>query len=178
MMKSAVSQRHDSRLPPQACPVELKRYHTIGQASCEVYEALSKACTKHTEHQAHFYVKVEQEVAHGCFESQIKFNMAFTHLTSPNSTHQDDFLWFVVSYTTGSDYKNPRIEGMADGSGENLAQSLKRQMEPSQTTIAKKQKKNNRFHASTPAPPPPVHSLAVISIPSSLKSVDSRGGDL
>ena len=176
MTKSSVNQRGAPKHAAQVIPVELQRYHTIGQASCQVYEALSKACTKHTEHQALFRVKVEQELVHGIQGSRFKFDMAFTSPKSSSSAQQDDLLWFVINSIVGDNDTDPSVEGIADERKEDLVQSLKPQIEPSEVVAAKKQKKRVRFHASTP--PPPVPILAAIPIPSSLDSFDSMRRDL
>ena len=39
---------------------DIRKYQTIGEASGLVYEALGKACNKHTEHIAHFRVEAEE----------------------------------------------------------------------------------------------------------------------
>ena len=174
MTKSSISQRRDPQSAAQITPMELQRYQTIGQASCRVYEALSKACTKHTEHQALIRVEVEQELVHGNYGSRFKFDMAFTSPKSSSSAQQDDLLWFVINSTVGDEDTDPSVE---DASKEDLVQSLKRQIEPSEGVAAKKQKKRVRFNASTPAPPP-VPILASISTFSGLDSFDSMGRDL
>ena len=177
MTKSSVYQRRAPKSAAQVTPVELQRYQTIGQASCQVYEALSKACTKHTEHQALFRVEVEQELVHGVYGSRFKFDMAFSSLKSSNSAQHDDLLWFVINSIVGDDDTDPSVEGIANASKEDLVQSLKRQIEPSGVVAAKKQKKRVRFHASTPASPP-VPILAAIPTPSSLDSFDSMRRNL
>ena len=170
-------QRRAPKPPAQVTPVEIQRYQTIGQASCQVYEALSKACTKHTEHQALFRVKVEQELVHGVYGSRFKFDMAFTSPKSSSSTQQDDLLWFVINSIVGGEDTDPNVEHVVDARKEDLVQSLKRQIEPSEVVAAKKQKKRVRFQASTQAPPP-VPILATIPIPGSPDSFDSMRRDL
>ena len=177
MTKSSAYQRRAPKSAAQVTPVELQRYQTIGQASCQVYEALSKACTKHTEHQALLRVEVEQELVHGIYGSRFKFDMAFTSPKSSSSAQQDDLLWFVINSIFGDDDTDSSVEGIADATKEDLVQSLKRQIEPSEVVAAKKQEKRVRFHASTP-PPVPVPILAAIPIPSSLDSFDSMRRNL
>lgn len=172
-----MSQRRAPKSAAQFTPNELQRYQTIGQASCQVYEALSKACTKHTEHQALIRVEVEQELTHGNYGSRFKFDMAFTSPKSSSSAQQDDLLWFVINSIVGDEDTDRSVEDIADASKEDLVQSLKRQIEPSEAVAPKKQKKRFEFHASTPAPPP-VPILAAIPTPSSLDSFDSMRRDL
>ena len=177
MTKLAVSHRLTRKPSAHVTPVELQRYQTIGQASCQVYEALSKACTKHTEHQVHFCVEVEQELVHGICGSCFKFNMAFTSPMSSSSPQQDDLLWFVVNSIVGDDDTDPSIEDIANESEEDLVRSLKGQIEPSQAAVAEKQKKSVRVQSSTPVPPP-MPSPTPVSLPSSLNSFDSMRRDL
>ena len=173
MIKSVVSPRQAPKSLPEISSVEVKRYQTVGQASCQVYEALSKACTKHTEHHAHFCVEVEQELVHGSYGSQLKFNMAFIHLNLAGSAQQDDLLWFVVNSIIGGNSTDTKIEDAVNDHKSGLARSLKRQIEPSQVASAKKQKKSVRFHTSTSIP-----SLTAIPIPSNSISFDSMRKDL
>lgn len=79
---------------------EVQTYRTIGKASSQVYEALGKACTKHTEHLAHFNLKVEHEPCQGAIIPELKFNMAFTHLTLAG-LKQLEPIWFVVDSIMG-----------------------------------------------------------------------------
>ena len=65
---------------------DIRKYQTIGEVSRRVYEALDKACNKHTEHLAHFRVQVEQVIRSEDSASQVKFNMDFTHLTLAGAT--------------------------------------------------------------------------------------------
>ena len=56
---------------------------------------------KHTEHQAHFCVEVEQAIIHGNRGAQVKFNMAFTHVSLAGSADHGELTWFVVDSVTG-----------------------------------------------------------------------------
>ena len=103
--------------------------------------------------------------------------MAFTSPKSSSSAQQDDLLWFVINSIVGDEDTDRSVEDIADASKEDLVQSLKRQIEPSEAVAPKKQKKRFEFHASTPAPPP-VPILAAIPTPSSLDSFDSMRRDL
>ena len=174
---SAVRQGRAPEALSQVSCVEVENYQTIGRVSCQVYEALGKACTNHTEHQAHFCVEVEQELMHGVYASQLKFKLAFTHLNLAGSKQQDDLLWFVVISRTGDDATKPSIEGTVIGNHKSLTQSLKQQIEPVQAATTKKQKKSVRFQSSMPASPP-MACLAPNSLPDNLTLYDSMRKDL
>ena len=87
----------------------------------------------------------------------------------------DDLLWFVVNSKTGDNTIYPRSKGTVAEIDKSLNRSLKRQIEPSQPAIAEKQKKSVRFQS--PPAPPPMPSLAAISIPKSLTPVSSMRKD-
>ncbi|MCJ1426288.1 hypothetical protein MMC29_004191 [Sticta canariensis] len=74
----------------------IETYQTIGKASRQVYEALSRACTKHAEHLAHFRIDIEYKSRNELAVSQIKFNMAFTHITFSGNMNSAYPIWFVV----------------------------------------------------------------------------------
>lgn len=139
----------------------------IRKASQQVYEALGRACTKHTEHMAHFNLKVEHEPCQGAIIPELKFKMAFTHLTLTGLS-QGEPVWFVVdSITEGSDKTEhlrtiPKID--------QLTASLKRQGATIQDCIKSQPKKRVRFQASSPSPTTGVLS---IHVPSTLLSVPS-----
>ncbi|CAF9920614.1 MAG: hypothetical protein ALECFALPRED_001583 [Alectoria fallacina] len=151
-------------VPPKKPYQEVERYQIIGQASRQVYEALGRACTKHTEHQAHFCVEVEQASIAGDHSARIKFNMAYTHLTLAGSADQSDLIWFVVDSTSGDTMKLGSIENPKD-LHDSLSQSLKRQIEPATGATQKKAKKSVRFQSAivTPTCMPPTLSTATIA---------------
>lgn len=117
----------------------MERYQIIGQASRQVYEALGRACTKHTEHQAHFCVEVEQAKITGERFAQIKVSMAYTHMTLAGSADQSDLIWFVVDSTSG-DVVGPSISDLTTGHNDGLSQSLKRPIESTSSTTKAKAK--------------------------------------
>ena len=104
----------------------MEKHRVIGQASQQVYEALGRACTKHTEHQAHFCVEVEQAIIDGNRGAQVKFSIAFTHMSLAGSSDQGELTWFVVDSVSG--------DALAVGHSEKtnieleLERSLKRQI--------------------------------------------------
>lgn len=152
-----------SRKPLQ----ELEKYKVIGQASRQVYEALGKACTKHTEHQAHICVEVEQAVINGDDSAQVKFNMAYTHLTLAGSADQGDLIWFVVDSISGDAVKMGQSD-TAIGLQNSFTHSLKRQIESSSGATQQKFKKSVRFQSPVQVPlcrgalPTPIIANAVL----------------
>ena len=129
---------------------DVRKYQTIRKASQQVYEALGKACNKHTEHMAHFRVEVEQFVSDGQNAPHVRFNMAFTHMTLADSTGSGDPIWFLVESSLGDETSMPS----GDGKGPNLDQlgkTLKRQFEGASSQTPRKIKKSVSFQAPLPA---------------------------
>ena len=90
---------------------------------------------------------------------QVKFRMAFTHLSLIESSIPGEPIWFVIDSTVGDFMNIPRSEH--GRCLDILGQSLKRGLEPSQDQALKKSKKSVRFQV--PEPPvvkPPLPSLA------------------
>ena len=133
---------------PRNLNVEMEKYRLIGQASQQLYEALGKACTKHTEHQAHFCVEVEQAIINGNHGAQVKFNIAFTHVSLAESADQGELTWFVVDSVTG-DALTVGPLGKHSNINLELEKSLKRQIldPPFQPT---KSRKSVRFQSPEP----------------------------
>lgn len=160
--------------------MEIERCQIIGKASQQVYETLGNACTKHTEHQAHCCVEVEQAVVDEEHGSQVKFNMAFTHLTLAGAADKNDLLWFVMDSTIsdavalGSKCAATMFKG-------HLAQTLKRQLDPIPAPTGKKVKKSVRIQmptpATTPSPNPPTSLPPATMIPPALDLKDSMRKD-
>lgn len=159
--------RVDSR--PRQSRQEVERYQVIRQASQQVYEALGKACTKHTEHQARFCVEVEQPIIHDNLAAQVKFNLAYTHTQLADNADQNDFIWFVVDSTSGNVSRHgPPVDITCPQ--DSFTSSLKRQIEPTTNTVPKKVKKSVRFESPTLKPtyttlswPSPTIASAILS---------------
>ena len=121
---------------------EVQICRTIGKASGQVYHALGKACTKHSEHLAHFNLKVEHKPCRGTTVPELKFNMALTHLTLAGLC-QVEPVWFVVdsiiegAETTDHTKDVPKLD--------QLTGSLKRQTSISQTREKARPKKGIPF---------------------------------
>ncbi|KAK4695027.1 hypothetical protein P7C71_g2647, partial [Lecanoromycetidae sp. Uapishka_2] len=77
------------------CQHEIRKYNIIREASQQVYRALGNACTKHTEHQARFRIEVEQMTVNEGECSQVKFEMAFAHLTLTSPAQLGELRTFV-----------------------------------------------------------------------------------
>ena len=131
---------------------DIRKYQTIGEASRQVYEALGKACNKHTEHIAHFRVMAEQVSLTEGATPHVKFNLAFTHMTLADPTSSGEPIWFVVDSTIGEQRAKSCGDELAS-LGE-LGRTLKRQFEPAVVHQPKKIKKSVSFHTSIEAPSP------------------------
>ncbi|CAF9930721.1 hypothetical protein IMSHALPRED_008261 [Imshaugia aleurites] len=166
---SLQSQRHVA--PPRKPYEEVERYQVIRQASRQVYEALGRACTKHTEHQAHFCVEVEQSKTTGNHEAQVKFSMAYTHTTLAGSTDQSDLIWFAVDSTSGDAGRPGNSDATVDHH-DSFSQSLKRQIEP-----ATKAKKRVRFQSAASPSAPTSSILSTAAITNAILSNDSMRKD-
>ena len=131
----------------------MEKYTVIGQASRQIYEALGKACTKHTEHQAHLCVKVEQadiHCDHGAqVSARVRFKMGYTHLQLVSSDNRNDLIWFAVDSTSGDLVSHGPFAVNAK-SIDAFTTSLKRQVEPTAALTEKRVKKSVRFQASVP----------------------------
>lgn len=72
---------------------DIEKLRLIHRASILLYQALGSACTKHTEHQAHFCLQPSlKEDLH----PQVRFSIAFNNLTFGNTSGLADLLWFDV----------------------------------------------------------------------------------
>lgn len=154
----------------------MKRYQIIGQASRQVYEALGRACTKHTEHQAHFCVEVEQAKIIGDHSAQVKFSMAYTFMTLAGSADKSDLLWFVVDSTSG-DAIEPTNSNNTTGHHDSLNQSLKRQIESGSGTTQKKTQKRVRFQSASLASACTSSTLSTATLANTILSSDTMRKD-
>ena len=89
------------RLRPRCYNNEISKYKAVREASEKVYVALGKACTKHSEHLAHFCVNPMYETTEKVSDTQIKFKIAYNriHLAHTNavpSHEQDEPMWFMI----------------------------------------------------------------------------------
>jgi hypothetical protein len=135
----------------------MEKFALVKTAARNLYEALGTACTKHTEHQAHFSL---QPVWQGQ-DPHVRFSIAFRHLTV-NHLSGDRPMWFQVeSVVTGSIHK--ALPNATQHATPTL-QSLKRPRESSPTTrektLEKRTKKSVRFRSVSPPIPTTVESIA------------------
>ena len=152
---------------PRCTHKEIQVCQSIGKASRQVYEALGKACTKHTEHLAHFNLKVEHEPSQGTIIPEMKFKMAFTHLTLTGLS-QGDPVWFVVDSITEGSEKTELLKAIPKI--DHLTASLKRQSAYAHDCSRMPSKKQVQSQTSTRLPTASVSSMRV---PSALLSVPS-----
>ena len=139
------------------------RYQTIAKASCQVYRALQRACTKHSEHVAHFRVEVELCNTSKDSSAEVKFDMALNHRVKSDRIDQQDSTWFLVSSIMHKNVKNCSAGGAE--CMRNLEKSLKRQLEATPPPFdSKRAKKSVRFDTSVSAPTP--KPLLVLLLPS------------
>ena len=162
--------------PPRKPYQEVERYQIIGQASRQVYEALGRACPKHTEHQAHFCVEVEQAKITDDRNAQIKFSMAYTQTTLAGSTDQSDLIWFAVD-STSVDAVEPSSSDITTGHNDTLNPSGKRQMEPASGAPRKKTQKRVRFQSASLASACTSPTLSTAALASAFLSNDSMRKD-
>ena len=139
---------------------DIEKFRDIQEASRQVYDALGKACTKHTEHFAHFCIEAKHASSCETSAPQVKFSMALTHLTVTGSATQGDPLWFVIESIIGN--------ATTSGGGEmgsqlsTLADSLKRQLDATSDHAPKKVKKSVRFQTPAPIPGPSIQFVAPV----------------
>ena len=142
---------------------DIERYQVIGRASRQVYEALGRACTKHTEHLVHLCIEVE----HGGLDDQptpqVKFNMTFTNLTLTGSLGQGEPMWFMIDTILEdriADCPTEPVHGIMD-----IAQSLKRELELPPGSCSRNHKKTVRLAQAESTVPSLTFSNAVLSNP-------------
>ena len=148
----------------QSARKEIQRCQTIRKASCQVYEALRKACTKHKEYVAHFRMEAENVIIDQDSSLQVKFDMAFTRRVPFDTLCSVDPVWILVDSITNEHLEN--CDGSPSECFDRLENSLKRQLGPVNTPTAKKVKKSVKFTSSVavPAPMPSIDYHLPVSI--------------
>lgn len=129
-------------------------------AAKRVYEVLATACKLHTNHHAHFSLRPQYHTSKTVTE--IKFQIAYRHLSRQQAQGSQDVLWFVVeSVLTGTVSTIPRLL-----SPDPLAQRMKRPGSPTlvsiQGTIQTTQKRV-KFRTPSPDPIPRCRSPTTVS---------------
>lgn len=137
------------------CRNAIRRYRTIRDASQQVYEALGKACNKHSEHLAHFCVEVEQVILDGERAPQVKFSLGFTHITIAGLTRLSEPIWFVLDSSIGP--QNTAIPSSHLTNLQQLGSTLKRQLDHAVEPSTRKAKKRVRFQTPVPERCPDQH---------------------
>ncbi len=174
--KSTSLQSQRQQVAPKRPYKEVERYQIIGQASRQVYEALGRACTKHTEHQAHFYVEVEQAKITGDHSAQVKFSMAYTFMALAGAANKSDLLWFVVDSTSG-DAVEPTNSNTTTGHHDSLNQSLKSQIDFRSGTTQKKTQRRVRIQSASLASACTSSTLSTATLANAILSSDSMRKD-
>ena len=153
--------------PARQIHKEVQLWQTIRKTSGQVYNALGRACTKHTEHLAHFDLRVEHGPGRNASIPELKFKMAFTHLTLAGISQREP-VWFVVDSIFEKSGDSDCHENVPPI--EQLTGSLKRQCSDIEAPAKRKSKKSVRFRTPTPPPAAKVVSLQIstnmLSIPS------------
>ncbi len=130
---------------------DIEKYRVIANASRQVYQALCRACTKHSEHVAHLCIEVEHKAQDNLPVPQVKFNLAFNSLALTGSSDQGDPIWFIIDTIikdTEADSETKPVSEILD-----VTHSLKREAESPTEKLTKKLKKGVRFAPSTSAAP-------------------------
>lgn len=131
--------------PTQTAHIDLRRYDIIRKAAQQVYEALSSACTKHTEHLAHFRVEVEEVIPKNDAPPKVKFNLGFTHVTLAGTNSSGDSMWFVVDAAIND--QTAILERRVQSKGGELGETLKRQLNATACSPLGKVRKAVRFES-------------------------------
>lgn len=166
----AEHEKHFSETPSGATPAKkrssdmIETYQTIGKASRQVYEALSRACTKHAEHLAHFRIDIEYKSRDDLAVSQIKFNMAFTHIMCSGTMNSAHPTWFVVDSAQDGTTTGNKRRRTAYLHG--LERSQESESEPSSTQISQEKEDLGAFTppslVAAPALPSTSFSIAPV----------------
>ena len=159
--RSSSKEIHASRRPLRHINKDIERCQTIRMASQQVYDALGRACTKHTEHLAHFNLHVEQgDAIEGHTTPDMKFRLAFRHVSLVGAG-QGDPLWFMVDSILHDPRDNTSLNDSAEH--DQLGISLKRQFQPSKICAQKHPAKRVRFQSLTRAAPQALPSVTFSS---------------
>lgn len=150
---------HSPQRPPRYIDKCIKRCQTVRMASQQIYEALGRACTKHSEHLAHVNLEVEHlDGLDGDKPQEVKFKLAFRHVGLVD-LGQGDPVWFMVGsidsdVMTSKDTTEPGQLGI----------SLKRELQ-FESLSPKAPVKRVRFQAMAPPQIRPTMVPAPLSAP-------------
>jgi len=76
---------------------KISEFQAIRIASQQVYNALGKACTIHTRHSAQLCLEAKRATSN---RTQVRLDMAFTHLALSGSAMLGDPMWFAIESIT------------------------------------------------------------------------------
>jgi hypothetical protein len=143
-----------TRQPEPACYAVLKskkisQFAQVKEVAENLYNALGSACTKHTEHQAHFSVQPGWSSP----KAHISFRIAFRQPILSRVLCQEQLIWIIVesSVTRGpSNASSTKVEALTE-----LNEALRRRPPlPTRQTPRKRLKKAVRFQSPDPPSPP------------------------
>ena len=130
---------------PRRARKDIGKLRSVQQASCRVYEVLSKSCSKHTVHRTHFGLEVKR--AHESHESQIRFQVAFDRPALPTVAPRDLVFIEIESVVCELEEQEPVVPRSKPGE---LKPSLKRVMGKDAVIASKKAKKSVGFSCLVP----------------------------
>ena len=124
---------------------DIGKLRSVQQASCRVYEVLSKSCSKHTVHRTHFGLEVKR--VHEKHESQIRFQVAFDRPALATAAPKDLVFIEIESIVCEIDEQEPVPRQNKPGE---IKTSLKRAMGKDSNVASKKTKKSVAFACAVP----------------------------
>jgi hypothetical protein len=147
-------QRRPLSRPSGQARKAIEQFALVQTASQNLYDALTSACTKHTQHQAHFSLQpIPVPRAH-----QVRFNVSFRQVVAPAHGSKQT-VWFTVESVVRKDIESGLLEPDS-ASLAPLGQSVKRGRAlspPPQKQLTKLKKKRLRFQLpSSPLASPPL----------------------
>ena len=129
---------------------DIEKFRMIQEASKHAYGALSNSCTKHTEHLTHFCL--EATAIEDASTPQVRFQLAFRHLTFLGNAASGDPVWFLIESIIGDATKENDSPIQLGTDAFSLVQTLKRQIDEQPAPCPKKAKKSVRFQSTGPPP--------------------------
>ena len=149
----------------------IESYRKVQRASRLVYDALGRACTKHTDHRAFFGIDAQLN-ADGVSAGQVTFHLSFSHFTLPSSGMGvlGEPLWFVIQ----SILKDAKTAGnrTVDVSLVEIANTLKRHGSGTTVPPSKRVKKVTFADCTSATVPilPPCQTSLYATVPDLLKN--------
>lgn len=98
-------QRRPLSRPSGQARQAIEQFALVQTASQNLYDALTSACTKHTQHQAHFSLQpIPVPRAH-----QVRFNVSFRQVVAPAHGSKQT-VWFTVESVVRKDVESGLLE--------------------------------------------------------------------